>query len=223
MKTILKFTLAMLIMGITNQGFSQNVSEQTVTSDHEVNVRPIRIGFKLGFPNLIGGNLEYVLPLLNNKIAVSADYSRFKSSNIIKALGVEDTDDVDMSVSFLEGGLNYYIFKPGDGLYAGVSYNRLKFDGTIFDFFESQTEEGKYGDGIVDFTNSSFNLKIGIKMGGLFYFRPEVGYAFTAFPTEIPVEVRFEDGTTEQQTYDTYTTDIIHNGLIFNIGLGFAF
>lgn len=203
-------------------GFAQETAVD-FDAKNSFNVRSFRIGAKIGFPNLIGGNLEYVLPLLNEKIAVSADYSRFKSSNIIEIMGGEDTDDVDMSVSYLEGGLNYYFFKPGNGLYAGVSYSQLKFEGIIKDFFESQTDPDKYGDGKVDFANGSFNIKIGAKLGGLFYFRPEVGYSFNAFPPEIPVEVSFEDGSQEQQNYDTYIIDIIHDGLIFNIGFGFAF
>jgi len=217
----MKLIQKLILIGICYLSISPVLAQQPINTTE--NIRSFRIGLKYGIPNLIGGNVEYVLPVLNEKIAVSADYSRLKSSNIIKTLGIEETDDVDMNFSFLEGGLNYYIFKPGKGLYGGVSYSRLKFDGTIKDYFESQTEEGEYGDGIVDFTNGSFNLKVGAKLGGLFYFRPEIGFAFNAFPREIPVEVRFEDGSREQQTYNTYITDIIHDGLIFNIGIGFAF
>lgn len=36
--------------------------------------KPIRIGVKIGYPNALGGNLEYVTPLLGKKLAPSIEF-----------------------------------------------------------------------------------------------------------------------------------------------------
>ena len=40
--------------------------------------KPYRVGLTFGLPNLVGLNLEYVSPALNNKLAASLDYSSIK-------------------------------------------------------------------------------------------------------------------------------------------------
>ena len=88
-------------------------------------MRPFRIGVKIGAPNLIGGNLEYVLPMLGRRVAVNADYSKLKSEWIQPEDEGADAED-KINVTYLDLGLNYYLFKPGKGLYAGVSYSTIK-------------------------------------------------------------------------------------------------
>ncbi len=225
MKCFLKLVLTILFVVVSHQGYAQEFSGKSNVSNEDSNVKPIRIGAKLGFPNLISLNLEYVLPILDNKLAVSADISKINSSSVADIMGFEDDSELDMKFGYFEGGLNYYFFKPGSGLYAGFSYSSSNFEGVIYDydFYESGTGEDIDGNGYIDFTNGSFNLKVGAKVGGTFYFRPEIGYAFSAFPEEVPIEVRYTDGYKEQQTFETYATDVIHSGLIFNFGFGFAF
>ncbi len=63
----------------------------------------------------------------------------------------------------------------------------------------------------IDFTHNSFNLKLGAKLGGLFYFRPEVGYAFSSYPEDIEFDA------------DEAPQSLLFDGLIFNIGFGFSF
>lgn len=200
---------------------TEPVQERPV-QERDYKVRPIRLGVKLGFPNMVGGNLEYVTPLLNDKLAVNLDYSLIKSGWFLSDEESDGTETTNLDFSYLEGGLNYYFFKAGKGLYGGVSYNQMKFKGQT-----DVTNDGKEGMGHIDFSHNSFNIKLGAKLGGLFYFRPEIGYSFSALPKSIEYEVRYDDGTTETDTYDfseqLASADILFKGLMANIGFGFAF
>ncbi|WP_072876140.1 hypothetical protein [Salegentibacter echinorum] len=227
MKTILKISWALFFLCLSATGFSQ---EQFNSDNKEENIkiRPIRIGVKMGFPNLIGGNLEYVTPLLNDKLAVFLDYSKL-NSDLIKealALGSGSGEDDQLDFSYLEGGLQYYFFKPGRGLYAGVSYGSIKLEATLNDI-SSNEDPNRTGTGKIDFNNNSFNIKLGAKLGGLFYFRPEIGYSFTALPNSVPMKVVFEDGSREQQTEqlidDESPQNLLLKGYMINLGIGFAF
>lgn len=197
---------------------AQNVEVETkAENQNAVKIRPYRIGAKMGFPNLIGGNIEYVTPLLNKKLAISADYSSLNSDWFIENNN-EGKSSENIKFSYLEGGLNYYLFKPGRGLYAGLAYNSISFEGSI-----------NYEDGSTDYieeTHNSFAIKLGAKLGGLFYFRPEIGYSFSALPTLY--EVNSVSSTGERETFreelDTEgIPNFLINGFIANIGFGFAF
>ena len=39
--------------------------------------KPFRIGVKVGFPNLVSGNVEFVTPLADKKLSIMIDYSSF--------------------------------------------------------------------------------------------------------------------------------------------------
>src|SRR5690606_14926840 len=125
--------------------------------------------------------------------------------------GNELVDDSKIDYNYIEGGLNYYFFKPGRGLYGSLSYGVLKINGTIA--YENATET-------IDFSHGSVNVKLGAKLGGLFYFRPEVGYSFRPLPKTYEVELSFDDGTTRTETKDN-PASLLPSGLIANIGLGF--
>lgn len=193
--------------------------ENVPSPEHDYKVRPIRIGVKLGFPNFVGGNLEYVTPLLNDKLAVSLDYSSIKSDWF---LNEEDKEDTSLDFFYLEAGINYYFFKAGKGLYGGVGYNNMKFKGEI-----GVSKDGVDGTGNINYSHSSVNIKLGAKIGGLFYVRPEIGYAFSSLPNNIDYKAVYEDGSTETETYDLIeelaAPDIFFKGLMANIGVGFAF
>ena len=203
--------------------FAQNF-EQPEKQERTYKLRPIRLGLKLGFPNLIGGNVEYVTPLLSDKLSVSVDYSTVKSGWFMSEDDETDgTETTDVNFSYLEGGLNYYFFKAGKGLYGGVSYSKFQIEAKTFE----QNDEGQDGTGNIDYNHSSFNIKLGAKIGGLFYLRPEIGYSFSSLPKTFDYKVRYDDGTTETETYDMVdelsVPDIFFKGLSANIGIGFAF
>lgn len=185
----------------------------------EFKVRPFRIGVKIGFPNIIGGNLEYVTPLFGKKLAANAEYSSLKSDWLLSSEEINGGDTQDeVNYSYLDLGLNYYLFKPGKGLYAGMSYNTIKANAT--------TKNPESVDYIKE-KHSSFNVKLGAKLGGFFYFRPEVGYSFSPLPKKYDVLTVYNDGTQETRTYDWSEAegpaDILFKGFMANIGFGFAF
>ncbi len=199
-----------------------NINAQESISNNENQteerkIRPFRIGAKVGFPNIIGGNIEYVTPLLNDKLAVNLDYSMIKSD----WLGFNEeaeAQDNKLDITYIEGGLNYYFFKPGKGLYGGLSYGNIKAKGTIvYQEFRD----------IVDTSHGSLNVKLGAKLGGLFYFRPEVGYAFSPLPETIETIRVYNDGNSETRPvgFDTDGTPyaLLFSGFMANIGIGFAF
>ncbi len=198
--------------------YTNSVQAQTeLPEERDYKVRPIRLGLKIGFPNMVGGNVEYVTPLFNDRLAVSLDYSSIKSDWFLS-----EEEETDMNYSYMEGGLNYYFFKAGKGLYGGVSYNQLNFDGET-----TVEKEGMTGTGSVNYTHNSFNIKLGAKLGGLFYFRPEIGYSFSSLPKTVDYQAQYPDGTTEQETFDfseeLASAEILFKGLMVNIGFGFAF
>ena len=90
--------------------------------------------------------------------------------------------------------------------------------------------ESYEGTAIIDFKHDSFNLKLGAKLGGLFYFRPEIGYAFSSYPEYLEYEFTYEGETrTESESFDELFAanespqKLLFDGLIFNIGFGFSF
>ncbi len=75
-------------------------------------------------------------------------------------------------------------------------------------------------------SHNSFNVKLGAKLGGLFYFRPEVGYSFNSLPTSYNVE--FVENNGERSVFEEEIDregfpKVLFSGFIANIGLGFAF
>ncbi len=174
--------------------------------------KPFRIGVKIGYPNIIGGNIEYVTPLLKKRLAPSLEYSTI---NADKAL-----DPDQAKLTYFQAGLNYYFFKEGRGLYGNLSYGILDAKLKINDI-ESDTDPDLKGSASTAISNNSINIKIGAKWGKGFYFRPEIGYSFTNLDKEILVNVNFPDGSTETQT-ETLPS-ILTQGIVFNIGFGMSF
>ncbi|PKD16627.1 hypothetical protein APR41_07395 [Salegentibacter salinarum] len=83
----------------------------TVREGYE-NVRPFRIVVKSGIPNLLSGHIEYVLPLLNRKFAVSADYSKINMDTGDFGFEAEgDNEILEQEFDCLELGLHYYFLK----------------------------------------------------------------------------------------------------------------
>ena len=69
--------------------------------------KPYRVGVSFGLPNLVGLNLEYVTPALNNKFAATLDYSSIKLKD----------EEIDFNFSYFELGSNYYFGQKSKGLY----------------------------------------------------------------------------------------------------------
>lgn len=218
MKSVAPILLIIIMVFVSPLSMAQNVEvEPKPDSEKTYKVRPLRIGAKMGFPNLIGGNIEYVTPFLNKKLAGNVDYSNLNSDWFI-ANNSEDGLSENVKFSYLEGGVNYYLFKPGKGLYAGMAYNSISFEGSV-----------KYEDGSTDYideNHNSFAVKLGAKLGGLFYFRPVIGYSFSSLPTSYQVVSVNSSGEKETFREELETEGIpnfLLNGFLANIGFGFAF
>lgn len=166
--------------------------------------KPFRVGVKLGVPQVVSLNLEYVTPALNGRLAFTGDYGAFSI----------DVDDVDVTYSYFEIGANYYFRNEGKGPYGHISYGNVNFDGSYTDPTLG-TGDGTLNIGLL-------NLKVGAKWGGLFYFRPEIGYAILVGDSEI--DITYTNPFTNQQTQQNEDIPgVLAGGFVVNIGIGFAF
>ena len=166
--------------------------------------KPIRIGLKFGIPNIAGLNLEYVTPALNAKLAPTLDFSYFSLS----------PGDVKYSFSYFELGSNYYFIKEGKSLYGHLSFGRIGFKGTYTDPF--------YGKGEGNLGIKLLNVKLGIKLGNAFYFRPEIGYGILIGETTVKVEYT-DPATNNKVTQKENVPGTLDGGVVFNLGFGVAF
>tara|TARA_R110001583_G_scaffold77623_4_gene211238 strand:+ start:28243 stop:28833 length:591 start_codon:yes stop_codon:yes gene_type:complete len=193
-----KYTIYLLMLLVASNIYAQE--------------KPFRIGLKLGFPNVIGGNIEYVTPLLGKKLAASIEYSSINADKFI--------EPDKAKLTYLQIGLNYYFFKEGKGLYGNLSYGILDAELTLSEI-ESDEDFNQIGTANASLSNKSMNIKIGAKLGNGFYFRPEIGYSFTSLNDYVDVVARFPDGSSEQQREEIPSE--LTQGLLFNIGFGVAF
>lgn len=195
-------------------GFAQEINQQEETIDSlSPSIKRFSVGVKVGVPNIAGLSLEAVTPLLDNRIAPFADFSGFD---------VKDAE-TEIALSYTEFGTNVYFGNKGKGAYAGIGFGNLSTDLTFYENLDG----GGQGKGTTGLDIKSTNLKFGIKTGGRFYFRFEVGYGFTSdVPDEITVTLT-EIGGNETDT-DTFEVPTIPglgtNGLLVgNFGFGVSF
>ncbi|MFT5892763.1 MAG: hypothetical protein ACI9Y7_002876 [Dokdonia sp.] len=207
-KRILSIVIALASLAI---GYGQETEDTSSKDD-----RPIprfRIGVKVGVPNIVGGGIEYVTPLFNNRIAPFIDYSSF---NV-------DVDESENAINFFEIGSNIYFGDKGKGLYASLSYSRFDAESSIEG---AETINGELFTGFADgeIEISTFNVKLGAKLGRKFYFRIEAGYGFGDIPKEIVVTgvVNGVAGVGIEEIPDI--PGVGDSGLLIaNIGFGFSF
>ena len=165
---------------------------------------PYRLGLTFGLPNLVGLNLEYVSPALNNKLAGTLDYSSIKLKD----------EEIDFNYSYFELGGNYYFGQNSKGLYGQVSYGRIGFKGEYSDPL--------YGSGEGKVTLNMVNLMLGAKWGNRLYIRPEVGFA--SFFNDAIVRVEYTEPTTNLTlTVEEEIPNFLKDGLIYSLGVGLSF
>ena len=198
-KTIATFLFILIGISMT---FAQNDS---ITKS----IKPFRLGVKIGVPNIATANAEYVTPLLNNRVAITADYM-----SLTKTI-----NDTEVKYSNFEIGSNIYFNKNGKGFYGGVSYFSMDGKGT---YNEIEFDDGSVEDATGTIKFNTVNLKLGVKLGRVFYFRLEVGYGFG----EIPEQILVTSKTSSQTTYEDIPAipGISSSGMpVFNFGIGFGF
>lgn len=211
-----KLTLLLALI-ISNMAFSQSDDLNEVKNN---DLRPYRIGVKIGTPMAVGLDLEYVTPLWNGRIAPSLNFT---------TVGLSIDDETKLNYTAFELGSNIYFNGRGDGrgFYGALSYQHMNAKLKQEDY---EAEDGRLFEGTATskITYGGLNAKIGVKVGRTFYFRTELGYSFGSIPTNIVTTGTYngKPATDNQDiTEDLDDTVIISSGgmPLFNIGFGFAF
>lgn len=197
LKNILKFCIVLTMLLSLNQVFAAG--------------KPFRVGVKVGVPNVVSLNAEIVTPLFGNRFGIMGDFSDFSLT----------IQDVKASFSYWEIAGNMYIFSKGRGPYVNFSYLNMKTDLTYDDIASNIDPNISGGSATTRVELDSFTLKLGAKLGGLFYFRPEIGYLFSTLPKNVSIDVTFPDNSRETQIEEVPSA--LTGSLIFNLGFGFAF
>ena len=210
----MKKLLLTILMVFSAIGFAQEADQQEETLDSLApRIKRFSVGLKIGVPNIAGLSLEGVTPLLDNRVAPYIDFSSFD---------VKDAE-TEIGLSYSEFGANVYFGNKGKGAYAGIGFGNLSTDLTFYENLDG----GGRGKGTIGLDIKSTNLKFGIKTGGRFYFRFEVGYGLTNdVPDDITVTLTEIGGNgTETDTFEVPTIPGVGtNGILLgNFGFGLSF
>ena len=209
-KISLKLVILLSLVLFSNRAFSQVEKVEALDS---IKVKHINLVVKLGIPNLIGGSAEIILPILGNRIGPYFDYSGFSI----------DTDEIGTSFSYLEYGANLYFNQKGNGFFLSLgqgkfntelAFNALDF-GNLLVLPEPIT---------TDFNFNTTNIKLGIKSGGTFYFKFELGFGLADIPDSVDFIATYGGITKSFSEELPPIPGISTSGiLIGNIGFGFSF
>lgn len=210
----MKKLLLTILMVFSAIGFAQEADQQEETLDSLApSIKRFSVGLKIGVPNIAGLSLEGVTPLLDNRVAPYIDFSSFD---------VKDAE-TEIGLSYSEFGTNVYFGNKGKGAYAGIGFGNLSTDLTFYENLDG----GGRGKGTIGLDIKSTNLKFGIKTGGRFYFRFEVGYGLTSdVPENITLTLREIGGTnSNEETFEVPTIPGVGtNGILLgNFGFGLSF
>ena len=189
-------------------------AQDSSITDGATKSKTISIGVKIGAPNILSLNGEFVLPILNNHIAPFIDYGSF-------SLDIENTQ---ADLKYLEYGLNIYFGNKGKGLYVGAGSGKLTNEFTFNDLTFEDNGVSLKGSATTSLDINALNLKLGFKSGGLIYFRIEAGYGIGTIPDRLNFTAT-SGGITETFSEEiTAIPGIGSNGFaIGNIGLGVSF
>lgn len=208
------FIIPLFLISISLTAQETMVLDSLNQEDYIEKVKRFSLGAKLGIPNLAGGSVEVVLPLFQNHLAPYFDYSQF-SVNL---------DTSESSLSYNELGANIYFNDKGKGFFVGLGRASMNADVLFTDLVFSENGITTTGTGYTELDLSTFNVKLGIKSGGTFFFRFEVGYGLGSIPDEL-IFTATSQGITEEFTEDIPAIPGIGtNGLLIgNIGFGLSF
>tara|TARA_R110002051_G_scaffold160901_4_gene232529 strand:- start:43103 stop:43756 length:654 start_codon:yes stop_codon:yes gene_type:complete len=208
---IIAFGCFALALHAQDSGVVETKANEEITPK-EKSIKPLRIGGKFGVPSLLTASAEYVTPLLNNRISFAIDYFAFD----------RDFDGTNVDYTNFEIGTNIYVNPRGKGFYGGISYTSFSSEGSFVDV-EFDDENFTVGDGKANIDYNTLNLKLGLKLGRVFYFRIEAGYGFGTIPTEVVVRGIDDPNLTSVEEIPDIP-GLSDSGLIyFNIGFGIGF
>ena len=195
-------------------GFSQFYKEKKSDIVEDNSLKRFSVGVKFGLPYMAVLGAQYTLPFFNNHFAPYFDYSQYSY----------EKNNEDAQFRFSEFGISYFFNQIGKGLYAGLSYSNLSYN---VKFTNVILENGSKGYGGEKIDMRTTNLRIGLKTGGTFYFRIEMGYGLG----DIPKKLIFKAIDNFDPKYSQIVTKEIpkisgtseREMLIGNIGVGISF
>lgn len=206
--------LIILLMTFPIVGFSQFYKEKKSDIDEDNSLKRFSVGVKFGLPYMAVLGAQYTLPFFNNHFAPYFDYSQYSY----------EKNNEDAQFRFSEFGISYFFNQIGKGLYAGLSYSNLSYD---VKFTNVILENGSKGYGSEKIDMRTTNLRIGLKTGGTFYFRIEMGYGLGDIPKKLSFKAidnfdpRYSQIVTKEIPKISGTSE--REMLIGNIGVGISF
>ena len=199
---------------------AQNDESLSIENDTlELNVKRVAVGVKLGMPNIIGGSLEFILPVMDNHFAPYADLSGFD---------IDPDTETSVGLSYSEFGLNYYLNSKGKGLYFSAGLGNLTTDITFSNQNVSNGEGISVNDGVgtIQQKISTTNLKLGVKAGKRVYFRFELGYGLGNIPSDVKITATSVSQGFKEEISEPFpdVPGVSSGGVVIgNVGFGVAF
>lgn len=190
------------------------VADEKDSLSVEYDIKRVSAGLKFGFPYMAVVGAQYTLPFFDNHFAPYFDYSQYSY----------EKNNEDAEFRFLEWGISYFFKEKSKGLYVGLSNSNLSYK---VNFMNVALENGSKGSGNGKVDLRTTNLRLGLKTGGAFYFRIEMGYGFG----DLPKKLSFRAIDNSDPSYSELSTKEIPeiNGfsesgmLVGNIGFGISF
>lgn len=190
------------------------VADEKDSLSVEYDIKRVSAGLKFGFPYMAVVGAQYTLPFFYNHFAPYFDYSQYSY----------EKNNEDAEFRFLEWGISYFFKEKSKGLYVGLSNSNLSYK---VNFMNVALENGSKGSGNGKVDLGTTNLRLGLKTGGAFYFRIEMGYGFG----DLPKKLSFRAIDNSDPSYSELSTKEIPeiNGvsesgmLVGNIGFGISF
>lgn len=204
--------IAILILLFSISISAQNIEKDSLNVELENSIKRFSLGLKIGTPNMIGGAVQYVLPITNNHFAPYANYSGYD-------IEIENTE---INLNYSEFGVKYFFRNTGKGLYTAVGISSFS---SSLAYTDVSLTGGLTGDGSVDLNIDTTIVKLGLKTGGTLYFSFELGYGFGTIPDSLTFNAVSSTGISESVTEDIPNIPGIGSGgmVVGNIGFGISF
>ena len=204
--------IVILILLFSLKVSAQNFENDSLNIEIENSIKRFSLGLKIGTPNMIGGAVQYVLPISNNHFAPYANYSGYDI----------EIDNTEINLNYSEFGVKYFFRNTGKGLYTAVGMSSFS---SSLAYTDVSLSGGLTGDGSVDLNIDTTIVKLGLKTGGTLYFSFELGYGFGTIPNSLTFNAVSSNGISESVTEDIPNIPGSGSGgmVVGNIGFGISF
>ena len=220
MKKSLLFLMTLISVQLSAQELVKEDNQSLESVDTiATKAKFLSVGVKIGMPNIAGGNVEVILPVLDHHLAPYIDFS---------GIDINPEEDTEVGIRYSEFGINYYFGNKGKGFYIGAGLGNLATD-IAFSNIEVENENGNSvndGIGTIKTDVSTTNLKLGIKSGGRVYCRFELGYGFGAIPSSLEINATSASQGFSETIEEPFPEipGVSEGGVVIgNIGFGISF